>query len=164
MENLSHSRKPNRGSSQATLTKRTTTCNVATNFSGKTMYDDVFGGPPRFGTGGPTLSPRPEDYTEIFGGFHSSRGASIPVLDLPLVNDNEEVMFDIRNPRFNYAEVFGGFDGLDFAASYEELMRQANGGDDHDRDGGSSDEAWYAHFLFYTVFTLSFMPIFTRNE
>ncbi|XWS33785.1 hypothetical protein CRYUN_Cryun22dG0112900 [Craigia yunnanensis] len=140
MENLSHSRKQNKVSSQATLTKRTTTCNVATNFSGKMMYDDVFGGPPKFGTCGPTLSPRPEDYTEIFGGFHSSRGASIPVLDLPLVNDNEEVMFDVRDPRFNYAEVFGGFDGLDFATSYEELMRQTNGGDDHDRD--SSDEAW----------------------
>ncbi|XVF17928.1 hypothetical protein REPUB_Repub10bG0167100 [Reevesia pubescens] len=144
MENLSHSRKPSRGSSQATLNKRTTTCNGGTNFSGKTMYDDVFGGPPRFGTGGgggPTLSPRPEDYIEIFGGFHASRGASIPVLDLPLV-DNNEMMFDIRNPRFNYAEVFGGFDGFDFAASYEELMRQAKGGDDHDRHGDSSDEAW----------------------
>ncbi|XP_022751398.1 auxilin-like protein 1 [Durio zibethinus] len=142
MENLSHSRKPNRGSSQATLTKRTTTCNVATNFSGKAMYDEVFGGPPRSGAGGPTLSPRPEDYTEIFGGFHASRGASIPVLDLPLVDDNDEVMFDVRDLRFNYAEIFGGFDGLDFAASYEELMRQVNGGDDHDRDGDSSDEAW----------------------
>ncbi|XP_022740393.1 auxilin-like protein 1 [Durio zibethinus] len=143
MENLRHSRKTNGGSSQATLTERTTTCNGAANFSGKTMYDDVFGGPPRFGTAsGPTLSPRPEDYIEIFGGFHASRGASIPVLDLPLVDDNDEVMFDVRNPRFNYAEVFGGFDGLDFAASYEELMRQANGGDDHDYDGDSSEEAW----------------------
>ncbi|OMO84437.1 hypothetical protein COLO4_22044 [Corchorus olitorius] len=142
MENLSHSRKPNRGSAQATLNKRTATCNGATNYSGRTMYDDVFGGPPRFGTGGPTLSPRPEDYTEIFGGFHASRGTSIPVLDLPLVDDNDEVMFDVRNPRFNYTEVFGGFDGLEFASSYEELIRQANGGDDHDPDGGSSDEAW----------------------
>ncbi|XVF59663.1 hypothetical protein PTKIN_Ptkin07bG0293700 [Pterospermum kingtungense] len=151
MENLSHSRKPNRGSSQATLTtKRTTACNVASNFSGKTMYDDVFGGPPRFGAGGgPTLSPRPEDYSEIFGGFHASRGASIPVLDLPSVDGNEEAMLDVRNPRFSYAEVFGGFDGLDFAASFEELMRQANGGGgggggdhDHHGDGGSSDEAW----------------------
>ncbi|XWS29276.1 hypothetical protein CRYUN_Cryun24cG0014400 [Craigia yunnanensis] len=142
MENLSHSRKPNRGSSQATLTKRMTTCNGATNFSGNIIYDDVFGGPPRSGTGGPTLSPRTEDYTEIFGGFHSSRGASIPVLDLPLVDDNDEVMFDVRNPRFNYADVFGGFHGFDFAASYEELMRQANGVDGHDRDGDSSEEAW----------------------
>ncbi|GMJ07915.1 AUXILIN-LIKE4 [Hibiscus trionum] len=145
MENLSHSRIPNRGSSHATLsTKRSTSCNGAANLSSRTMYDDVFGGAPRFvnGGGGPTLSPRPEDYTEIFGGFHASRGSSIPVLDLPLMNDTNEVMFDARNPRFNYADVFGGFDGLDFPASYEELMRQANGGGDHDHGGDSSDEAW----------------------
>ncbi|KAE8703815.1 Chaperone DnaJ-domain superfamily protein, putative isoform 2 [Hibiscus syriacus] len=149
MENLSHSRKPNRGSSHATLsTKRTTSCNGTANLSSRTMYDDAFGGAPRFfnGGGGPTLSPRPEDYTEIFGGFHASRGSSIPVLDLPLMNDSNEVMFDVRNPRFNYADVFGGFDGLDFPASYEGLMRQAKAGDDHDHDhdhdGDSSDEAW----------------------
>ncbi|XP_039004059.1 auxilin-like protein 1 isoform X2 [Hibiscus syriacus] len=137
MENLSRSRKPNRGSSHATLsTKRTTSCNGAANLSSRTMYDDAFGG------GGPTLSPRPEDYTEIFGGFHASRGSSIPVLDLPLMNDSNEFMFDVRSPRFNYADVFGGFDDLDFPASYEDLMRQANAGDDHDHDGDSSDEAW----------------------
>ncbi|MBA0590434.1 hypothetical protein Gorai_019139 [Gossypium raimondii] len=144
MENPSHSRKPNRDFAQATLTKRTTSCNAATNFSSKTMYDDVFGGPLSFGTcSGPALSPRPEDYTEIFSGFHASRGASIPVLDLPPVDDGVEVMFDVRDPRFDYGDVFGGFDGLEFVASYEELMRSANGGDDsHDLDGDSSEEAW----------------------
>ncbi|KAE8680395.1 hypothetical protein F3Y22_tig00111390pilonHSYRG00018 [Hibiscus syriacus] len=101
-------------------TKRTSRSNRATNLSSRTMYDDAFGG------GGPTLSPRPEDYTEIFGGFHVSRGSSIPVLDLPLMNDSNEVMFDVRNPRFNYANVFDGFDDLDFPASYEDLIRQAN--------------------------------------
>ncbi|KAE8668890.1 Chaperone DnaJ-domain superfamily protein, putative isoform 2 [Hibiscus syriacus] len=80
-----------------------------------------------------------EDYTEIFGGFHASRGVSIPVLNLPLVDDNDEVMFDARNPRFNYGEVFSRFQ--DYAGSYEELMRSANGGDDHACDGGFSDEA-----------------------
>ncbi|KAG8497578.1 hypothetical protein CXB51_008796 [Gossypium anomalum] len=139
MENLSHSRKPNRVVSQAaaTLNKRTATNNGANNFSGRTVYDDVFGGVQRFGTGGgPTLSPRPEDYSEIFGGFHASRGASIPVLDLPLIDSSNGAMFDVRNPRFNYAEVFGGFDGSDFAATYEELIRQADGSDRHDYDGG----------------------------
>ncbi|KAE8655078.1 hypothetical protein F3Y22_tig00117034pilonHSYRG00685 [Hibiscus syriacus] len=144
MENLSHSRKPSRDASVATLNKRTTSCNDTTNFSSKTMYDDVFSGPPRFGTySGTAFSPRPEDYTEIFGGFRASRGASIPVLNLPLVDDNDEVVFDARNPRFNYGEVFGRFH--DFAASYEELMRSANGDDDHDCDSGSSDEAWNSY-------------------
>ncbi|KAE8693268.1 hypothetical protein F3Y22_tig00110813pilonHSYRG00023 [Hibiscus syriacus] len=54
----------------ATLNKRTTASNGATNLSGKTIYDDVFGGMPRSGAGGgPTLSPRPEDYTEISADF-----------------------------------------------------------------------------------------------
>ncbi|KAK8367660.1 hypothetical protein V6Z12_A02G200900 [Gossypium hirsutum] len=120
MENLSHSRRPNRVVSQAaaTLNKRTATSNGANSFSGRTVYDD------------------------IFGGFHASRGASIPVLDLPLIDSNNGAMFDVRNPRFNYAEVFGGFDGSDFAATYEELIRQADGSDRHDYDGDSSDEAW----------------------
>lgn len=134
------------------------------------MYDDVFGGPLSFGTcSGPALSPRPEDYTEVFNGFLASRGASIPVLDLPPVDDSVEVMFDVRDPRFDYGDVFGGFDGLEFIASYEELIRSANGGDDsHDLDGNSSEEAWYAHYFFFNVLislflffilVFSFMPI-----
>ncbi|GLT80042.1 hypothetical protein SLA2020_515050 [Shorea laevis] len=139
MENLSHSRPPNKGS-HAAVAKRA--CNGG-KFVGKTVYDDVFGGPPRFGV--PTLSPRPEDYDEIFGGFHASRPTSIPVLDLPSVD--EEVFFDVRSCGFNYGEVFGGFDGLDFAASFEELLRQSSGGSvGRDRDGAvngdSSEEAW----------------------
>ncbi|XP_010548861.1 PREDICTED: auxilin-like protein 1 [Tarenaya hassleriana] len=132
MENLSHSRHPNR--SVPSLP----------NFgygSGKVAtaaYDEVFGGPQRFGA--PTLSPRLEDYCEIFGGFNgASRAAvsSIPVLDLPLVDDRD-VYFDVRSPGFDYREVFGGFDDLDFAPSYEELFAERSevGG------GDSSDEAW----------------------
>ncbi|CAK7339601.1 unnamed protein product [Dovyalis caffra] len=107
----------------------------------KTVYDDVFGGPPRFGAA-PTLSPRVEDYSEIFGGFHAPHGASssIPVLDLPLVDNEvaEDVFFDVRScSGFDYNEVFGGFNGSDFAVSLEDLMvEQSNGRD------VSSDEAW----------------------
>ncbi|KAE8686660.1 hypothetical protein F3Y22_tig00111036pilonHSYRG00010 [Hibiscus syriacus] len=36
--------------------------------------------------------------------------------------DNNEVMFDVWNPRFNYADVFDRFDDLDFPASYEDLI------------------------------------------
>lgn len=107
----------------------------------KTVYDDVFGGPPRFG-GAPTLSPRVEDYSEIFGGFHAPRGASssIPVLDLPLVDNEaaEDVFFDVRScSGLDYNEVFGGFNGSDFAVSFEELMMKQSDGRDF-----SSDEAW----------------------
>ncbi|CAN7108333.1 unnamed protein product [Brassica rapa subsp. narinosa] len=101
-----------------------------------TTYDDVFGGPPRFGP--PTLSPRLEDYCEIFSGFNgSSRAAvsSIPILDLPL---DKGLSFDVRRESFDYREVFGGFDGLDSAPSYDELFVQR----DTVADGDSSDGAW----------------------
>ncbi|KAF9678290.1 hypothetical protein SADUNF_Sadunf07G0019600 [Salix dunnii] len=129
MENLQHSQHPNM------LSKK-----LFTNPS-KNVYNDVFGGPPRFGVA-PTLSPRVEDYTEIFGGFHALRGASssIPVLDLPLLDNEvaEDVFFDVRScSGFDYNEIFGGCNGSDFAVSFEELtMKESEG------RGYSSDEAW----------------------
>ncbi|KAH7515179.1 hypothetical protein JRO89_XSUnG0164200 [Xanthoceras sorbifolium] len=135
MENLSHSRQPSK-SSGATLSKKA--CNGNSNFVSRTTYDDVFGGPPKFGV--PSLAPRVDDYSEIFGGFHASRAGSIPVLDLPVVEE-EDVFFDVSSSGFDYDEVFSGccFDGRDFAVSFEELMmEQSNGGGDVD----SSEEAW----------------------
>ncbi|KAA8547389.1 hypothetical protein F0562_003747 [Nyssa sinensis] len=99
----------------------------------RTVYDDVFGGPPTFGV--PTLSPRVEDYAEIFGSFRATRASSIPILDLPVV-DEGDVSFNVGSSRFDYSDVFSGFNGLDFAVSYEELFDQSKGGDD------SSEEAW----------------------
>ncbi|KAI3502873.1 hypothetical protein L1887_31245 [Cichorium endivia] len=102
----------------------------------KTVYDDVFGGPPKFGA--TTLPPRLEDYTEIFQGFHASRGSSIPVLDLPPpCNDSDDVWFDVQSSKLDYSEVFGGFNGLDFAVSYEELFKSSKVA-----DGDSSDDIW----------------------
>ncbi|BFG39149.1 hypothetical protein CerSpe_254230 [Prunus speciosa] len=128
MENLSHSRHPNRSSSAKMINNG--------GFLGKTLYDDVYGGPPKFGLS--SLSPRMEDYSEIFGSFHASRASSIPVLDVPAV-DQHEVFFDVRSSGFDYGEVFGGFNGLDFAVAYDDLVNQSKGGDG---DCDSSDEAW----------------------
>lgn len=106
----------------------------------KSLYDDVFGGPPKFRV--PTLAPRYENYTEIFGGFHSSRASSIPILDLPVVEDEgDQVSFDVQSSHFDYSEIFGGFNVVDFALSYEDLVRQSTSGYD------SSQEAWYVHFF-----------------
>ncbi|KAL7255811.1 hypothetical protein ACSBR1_009860 [Camellia fascicularis] len=105
----------------------------ANGFSTHTVYDDVFGGPPKFGI--PTFSPRIEDYSEIFGSFHASRPSSIPILDLPAV-DEAEFSFDIRTSHFDYSQVFGGFEGLDFAVSFDELFNHSKTAYD------SSDEAW----------------------
>ncbi|KAJ9703501.1 hypothetical protein PVL29_005024 [Vitis rotundifolia] len=124
MEKFSHSR----NQTSSALSKKI--CN-GNGFSDRSAYDDVFGGPPKFGV--PTISPRVEDYTEIFGSFHASRTSSIPVLDLPAV-DEADVFFDVQE--VDYSDIFGGFGGLDFAVSHEELLGRSKDGDD------SSEEAW----------------------
>lgn len=145
MENLSHSRPPNKSSTSTSFSKKS--CN-GTTFMTRTTYDDVFGGPPKFAA--PTLAPRPEDYTEIFGGFHAPRASSIPVLDLPLV-DNDDVFFDVQSSGFDYDEVFGGFNALDSAVSFHDLMMdQSKGFSGGDVD--SSDEAWYILFISFILF------------
>ncbi|KAL6222383.1 hypothetical protein ACLB2K_005775 [Fragaria x ananassa] len=133
MDNLSHSRRPN----PKVIT------NGGGGFLAKTLYDDVYGGPPKFGLSSSScssLSPRLEDYSEIFGAFSSSRASSIPVLQLPVADDDEnDEFFDVRSSGFDYSEVFGGFDGLDFAVAYDDLVKQKHDGAG---DGDSSDEAW----------------------
>ncbi|KAK7360039.1 hypothetical protein VNO77_02011 [Canavalia gladiata] len=130
MESVAHSRQPNKVS--VTVSKKITNGSGNGGFSGKNLYDDVYGGAPKFAAG-KSLSPRFEDYGEIFASFHAPRASSIPVLDLPAV-DGGDVFFDLRNAAFDYTEVFGGFDGLDFWLSYEDLFR----------DGASEEEeeAW----------------------
>ncbi|XP_010437341.1 PREDICTED: auxilin-like protein 1 [Camelina sativa] len=129
MENLTHPRNPNKSSSSSLPKKKPYNGLTPgggftyTNSSGNTTtstYDDVFGGPPRFGA--PTLSPRLEDYCEIFSGSSRAAVSSIPVLDLPLV-DGRDVYFDVRTQGFDYREVFG-FNDLDLAPSYEDLFYQ----------------------------------------
>ncbi|XP_021714554.1 auxilin-like protein 1 [Chenopodium quinoa] len=116
-------------------------------FFTNTSYDDVFGGPPKF-TSSSSLAPRPEDYTEIFGAFRSSSSSSrssssIPVLDLPAVPDD---IHSAAAAFFDYSEVFGGFNAVDFAVPFDELFRPCDGSFcDGDADGdadASSDEAW----------------------
>ncbi|XP_050383068.1 auxilin-like protein 1 [Argentina anserina] len=136
MDNLSHSRHPSRSASSKVITPN------GGGFLAKSLYDDVYGGPPKFGlsSSSSSLSPRLEDYSEIFGAFGASRASSIPVLELPAVvdDDQNDEFFDVRSSGFDYSEVFGGFDGLDFAVAHDDLVKQqSNGG-----DGDSSDEAW----------------------
>ncbi|KAH6762523.1 Chaperone DnaJ-domain superfamily protein [Perilla frutescens var. hirtella] len=113
------------------LPKRSFSSNTAFN-SHKSVYDDVFGGPPKLVL--PTLAPRFEDYSEIFGGFHTSQSSSIPVLHLPFIaSEDSNLHFDV-----DYTEVFGGCGGFDFTASLEDLVGHSSGGYDSD----SSDEPW----------------------
>lgn len=147
MDNLSHSRLPNRGSTSVSK-KICNGTNGGGPFVAQTIYDDVYGGPPKFGVS--ALSPRFEDYGEIFGSFHALRASSIPILDLPAV-DESEVFFDARSSAFDYTEVFGGFDGLDFAISYDQLVGPSQGVDD-----ASSDDAWYDYVYKFSRLLLGF--------
>ncbi|KAL8152028.1 hypothetical protein V2J09_021836 [Rumex salicifolius] len=103
--------------------------------NGFTAYDDVFGGPPKFGA--TPFAPRAEDYSEIFGSFRSSRSSSIPMLDLPPVDDSVAAFEVVGCSGMEYSDIFGGFDFGDFAASYDELFRRSDGSEE------SSDDAWY---------------------
>ncbi|KAE9597860.1 putative DnaJ domain-containing protein [Lupinus albus] len=122
MDSVTHSRKPNKVSVNKS------------GFSTNTLYDDVYAAPTKFGA--TTLSPRFEDYSEIFSSFHAPRASSIPVLDLPAL-DGDDVFFDFGSSGFDYSEVFRGFNGSGFSVSYEDLFRQ------HDESYGVSEEkAW----------------------
>ena len=69
--------------------------------------------------------------------FQPSRGSSIPVLDLLIVNERDASV-DVRSSKFDYSKIFSGFGDLDFAAPDEELFTEPKEG-----DRTSSEEAWY---------------------
>lgn len=111
----------------------------------KTPYDDVLAARPKLKLA-ISLSPRDEDYSEIFQVFHASRGSSIPLLALSPVememDMDPHVYLDVRSSGFDYSEVFGCSNGFDFAVSYDQLFKPR----DNDNDD-SSHEAWYAYLL-----------------
>ncbi|KAL2577091.1 hypothetical protein AAZV13_16G111800 [Glycine max] len=130
MESVAHSRQPPH--------KKITT--GAGGFPAETLYDHVYGGAAKFSGGGHhhSLSPRFEDYGEIFASFHAPRASAIPVLDLPALDAAGEVFFDFRNAACDYSEIFRGFDGLNFWLSYEDLFR----GSVSEEDDEEEEEAW----------------------
>ncbi|KAI5589919.1 hypothetical protein BDE02_05G194500 [Populus trichocarpa] len=85
---------------------------------GKHVYDGVFGD----GGGGGAVKPgsRVEDYREIFGGFGAT-GSSIPILDVPELNENGNVS-SVGAQRIDYAKIFGGFGDADFGLPLEEFL------------------------------------------
>ncbi|KAL6523749.1 hypothetical protein OROGR_017352 [Orobanche gracilis] len=95
--------------------------NVAPFTSNKSVYGGVFGAPTRLGH--PTLAPRLEDYSEIFGGFHAPRSFSIPVIELPISGDDSIIL------HFDCTEVFGDSRDVDFM-SFEDLVAHSGGGHD----------------------------------
>ncbi|KAK9164183.1 hypothetical protein Syun_005085 [Stephania yunnanensis] len=126
MADLSRSRPPLQPSATTALSKKAFAAS-------KNVYQDVFGGPPKFGL--PNLSSRIDDYAEIFGGYHASRGSSIPFLDLPDVDESA-----FLTSKLDYSEVFGGSGRVDFAVPYEELFAEPAGVDGVDGVESSSED------------------------
>ncbi|KAJ7965322.1 auxilin-like protein 1 [Quillaja saponaria] len=115
------------GASTATLSKK---LSIVYGFSGKSAYDGVFAAPTKFKA--TSFSSRVDDYCEIFG---VSRGSSIPILEVPELNERK-FSDDIRPTKLDYSKVFRGFENLDTAISYEELFAEPK------REDSSLQEEW----------------------
>ena len=107
--------------SSATISKKLSSGH---SFSSKSIYDGVFSTPlSKFGA--PNISSRIQDYSEIFG--EASRACSIPILDIPALNERNVSADDAdaaRSSKLDYSNVFGGFEEFDYAVSFEELISE----------------------------------------
>ncbi|KAK4782297.1 hypothetical protein SAY86_016399 [Trapa natans] len=103
--------------------RTTVSMKLGGSFNGTSIYDGVFSGSATFRSSSfssSTVSSRPEDYTEIFGGSRDSRRSSIPVLDVPALHE-QNASVDVRSSKLEYSTIFGG--GTDDAAlSFEEVI------------------------------------------
>ncbi|KAL2318759.1 hypothetical protein Fmac_032635 [Flemingia macrophylla] len=102
----------------ATLTKKLSN---GYGFSGRSAYDGVFAAPIKLRA--PSLSSHfIDDYCEIFSSAGASLGSSIPILELP---DDRRKNDEVRYSKLDYANVFGGFENLDTAVPFEELIAES---------------------------------------
>ncbi|BAT82772.1 hypothetical protein VIGAN_03283300 [Vigna angularis var. angularis] len=107
------------GTAAATLTKKLSN---GYGVSGRSAYDGVFAAPIKLRA--PTFSSQFEDYREIFGAAGASLGSSIPILELPELNESKKKIDDVGRSRVDYSTVFGGFGSLDAAVPFEELVAE----------------------------------------
>ncbi|XP_045791819.1 auxilin-like protein 1 [Trifolium pratense] len=103
------------GATTATLTKK-----LSNNYSvsGRSAYDGVFAAPIKLRT--PNFS-QLDDYNEIFGSSGAS-SSSIPILELPELKERRVMTEDVRHSKLDYSNVFGGFENLDAAVPFEEVV------------------------------------------
>ncbi|XP_020572503.1 uncharacterized protein LOC110019247 [Phalaenopsis equestris] len=87
-----------------------------------------------------SLTPRMENYAEIFDGFAAS--CSIPVLALPEAMDGcDEELAGSQNSGLNYFEIFGVLDAGGLSLSYEELFSmERKGSSERDEDDRLRDK------------------------
>ncbi|XP_047316387.1 auxilin-like protein 1 isoform X2 [Impatiens glandulifera] len=116
-----------RDTSSATLSRKLSTTH-SFSATAKHAYDGVFSAPNRAPS---SRSSGIDDYGEIFGG---SRSSSIPVLDLPSL-DESEVLVSNRSSKLDYSNIFGGFCNDDVALSYEQLFQKPSGAKNSPEEG-----------------------------
>lgn len=97
----------------STLTKKHSNSYSVT---GRSAYDGVFATPIKLRT--PSFS-QFDDYNEVFG--CSDASSSIPILELPELKERRMVE-DFQRSNLDYSKVFSGFDNLDTAVPFEELI------------------------------------------
>lgn len=114
-------------------------------FSPKSMYDGVFGAPSKFGV--PTFSARVDEYRDIFTGSEASGGSSIPILDIPELNERK-ISVDDRSSKVDYTDIFGGFAESDFAEPYEQIFV------DPKKNENVPEEARYSQSSIFFISTL----------
>ncbi|KAK7376787.1 hypothetical protein VNO80_02204 [Phaseolus coccineus] len=107
------------GTAAATLTKKLSN---GYGVSGRSAYDGVFAAPIKLRA--PTFSSQFDDYRDIFGAAGASLGSSIPILELPELNERKKKIDDVGRSRVDYSMVFGGFGSLDAAVPFEELATE----------------------------------------
>ncbi|KAH1059944.1 hypothetical protein GLYMA_02G120000v4 [Glycine max] len=104
----------------ATLTKKLSNgCGYSV--TGRSAYDGVFATPIKLRA--PSFSSHFDDYREIF--CTSSPGSSIPILELPELNQRRK-NDDVWRSKLDYSKVFSGFGNLDATAAvpFEELVAE----------------------------------------
>ncbi|XP_015972688.1 auxilin-like protein 1 [Arachis duranensis] len=110
------------GAATATLPKKLSS---GYGVAGRSAYDGVFTAPVKLRA--PSFSTRFDDYREIFGaggGGGGSLGSSIPILELPELNEERSKINEVRRSQLDYSAVFGGFRNLDGAVRFDELAAE----------------------------------------
>ncbi|WJX09298.1 hypothetical protein P8452_00147 [Trifolium repens] len=102
------------GATTATLTKKHSN---SYGVSGRSAYDGVFATPIKLRAQSFSQS---DDYNEIFGS--SGASSSIPILELPELKERRVMTEDVRHSKLDYSNVFGGFENLDAAVPFEEVV------------------------------------------
>ncbi|ERM94674.1 auxilin-related protein 1 isoform X2 [Amborella trichopoda] len=125
LQHRSHGQKPHSKPPATLAPRKPHTQNGNGTGNNTLVYDDVFGGPPKYTVS--SFAPKIEGYDEIFRNFSNPMTSDVPFLEVPVHHndDDDEVFGGLGNSGpldFLYEDVFGENEDRDFAVPYEELF------------------------------------------